>query len=93
MTTVDVYARAYPEADMNSAPTYKVVVKEGATVTGPDMVVGGQGSVSGKLIPSKTTLFGLKGLLVRLDYDWSNMTTADADGRLGLPPSIRASTG
>ena len=76
---VSVYARPDPALSLRDVPQYKITAKDGQTVTGPDLVVGGEAGVSGKVIPSGTT-FGLKGLLVRLDYDWGKMVEVDADG-------------
>ena len=83
-TAVTVYARTGPEMNLRDVPQYEITAKAGKTVAGPDLVIGRNTNVSGKLLPSKTT-FGLKGLMVRLDYEWANMVQADADGRFGFP--------
>jgi hypothetical protein len=79
-----VYARANSSLDLAEVPRYMIRAKDGATVTGPDLVIGREASVSGKLLPSKNT-FGLKGILIRLDYDWDNMVEADAEGNFRFP--------
>ncbi|MHC4798048.1 MAG: carboxypeptidase regulatory-like domain-containing protein [Planctomycetota bacterium] len=81
---VTVYARKQSQVNLRDVPQYKITAKEGKVVAGPDLVVGGEAGVAGKLIPSKTT-FGLKGLLVRLDYEWSHMVEADAEGNFLFP--------
>ncbi len=82
-----VYARSKPQKKLRDVPQYTIQAEDGKTVKGPDLVIGLEASVSGKLIPSKTA-FGLKGLLVRLDYDWGYMVEADADGKY-LFPNVR----
>ena len=47
-------------------------------------VVGKVVSVTGRLIPSKTS-FVLKGLMVRLDNNWNYIVEADAEGKFTLP--------
>ncbi len=82
--SVTVYARVDPQISLRDVPQYKIAAKDGETATGSDLVIGANTSVSGRLLPSKT-LPGLKGFMVRLDYEWANMVQADADGRFGFP--------
>jgi hypothetical protein len=70
--------------NLRDVPQYEIMAKDGETVAGPDLVVGTDSSVSGKLIASENT-FGLGGLMVRLDYSWGNMVEVDADGNFYLP--------
>ncbi len=79
-----VYARANPRLNLADVPRYAIRAKDGATVTGPDLVIGREVSISGKLLPSKNA-FGLKGIFVRLDYSWDNMVEADAEGNFCFP--------
>lgn len=83
-TSVIVYARVEAGMNLRDAPQYAITGESGQTIRGPDLVVGTQTSVSGKLIPSKTT-HGLNGLMVRLDYDWAYIVEADADGEFRFP--------
>jgi hypothetical protein len=64
---------------------YEVMPQDGKVVVGPDLVVGVSTSIAGKLLPSKTAL-PLKGMPVRLDYDWGDMIEADADGSFRFDP-------
>lgn len=81
---ITVYARLNPEMNLRDVPQYKIMARDGETVAGPDLVVGTDSSVSGKLITSQNT-FGLGGLMVRLDYSWGNMVEADAEGNFHFP--------
>ena len=81
---VTVYARANPSLNLADVPRYTIRAKHGATVTGADLVIGREVSVSGKLLPAKNA-FALKGIPVRLDYDWHNMVEADAEGNFRFP--------
>ncbi|HUW19580.1 MAG TPA: hypothetical protein VMW16_09780 [Sedimentisphaerales bacterium] len=81
---VEVYARLEPEMKLQNVPQYQIMAQDGKTITGPDLVVGNDTSVSGKLTASKAT-FGLGGLMVRLDYGWDNMVEADAEGNFRFP--------
>jgi len=80
---VTVSARTRPEMNLRDVPQYQIAAEEGKSVVGPELVVGGEAGVSGKLIPSKTT-FGLKDLMVRLDHDWGRMVEVDAEGRFSF---------
>lgn len=80
----EVYVRVDPEAPLKNAPTYKILAKDGQTVTGPNLTVGGNTAVSGRLVASNHT-YSLGGLLVRLDGDWGTMVEADADGSFRFP--------
>ena len=82
---VEVYARMDTAQSLKDVPNYKIMAQDGKTITGPDIVVGNNSSVTGRLIASKSTMVGLKGLLVRLDYDWGKMVEADADGKFYFP--------
>ena len=76
---VTVYARPSADIPLKAALHYEIQAQDGQTIVGPDLVVGADTAVSGKLLPSKTAL-SLKGMPVRLDYDWDTMVEADADG-------------
>jgi protocatechuate 3,4-dioxygenase beta subunit len=80
----DVHARLDPNLPLLSAPTYQITARDGQTVTGPELVLGGNASISGKLVAAHH-VYSLGGLLVRLDYDWGNMVEADADGNFQFP--------
>jgi protocatechuate 3,4-dioxygenase beta subunit len=80
----EVYTRLDPEAPLAKVPTYMILAKDGQTVTGPNLTVGANTSVSGRLVASNHT-YGLGGLLVRLDGDWGTMVEADADGNFRFP--------
>lgn len=82
--SVTVYAQREPNVKLGDALTYKITAKDGATVTGPDLVVGAEASVSGRLIAFKTVL-GLGGLMVRLDDKWSDMVETDTEGHYYFP--------
>ncbi|MGD0516918.1 MAG: hypothetical protein ABSA26_05220, partial [Thermoguttaceae bacterium] len=82
---VEVYARTDPALSLKDVPNYKIMAQDGKTVKGPDIVIGDNSSVAGRLIPSKSTMVGLKELLVRLDYDWGKMVEADAEGKFSFP--------
>lgn len=83
-STVTVYVRTDPGGDLKHAPRYERSTKGGQTTTGPELVIGAEASVAGRLLPSKNP-FALKGLTVRLDYDWDTMVEADAEGRFSFP--------
>lgn len=79
-----VYARANPTLSLTEVPRYTFTARDGASVTGPDLVIGQEVSIAGKLLASKNTM-GLKGIPVRLDFDWGNMVEADAEGNFRFP--------
>jgi hypothetical protein len=81
---VEVHAQLNPQMNLRDVPQYKIMAQDGKTITGPDLVVGANKSVSGKLIASKAT-FALGGLMVRLDNSWDNMVEADAEGNFHFP--------
>ena len=81
---VKVYADVNPMMNLRDVPQYEIMAKDGETVVGPDLVVGTDTSVSGKLTLSQNT-FGLGGLMVRLDSSWNNMVEVDADGNFYFP--------
>jgi protocatechuate 3,4-dioxygenase beta subunit len=81
---VKVYADVNPMMNLRDVPQYEIMAQDGKTITGPDLVVGAAGSVSGKLATSQNT-FGPDGLMVRLDYSWDNMVEVDADGNFYFP--------
>ena len=81
---VDVHARLDPEASLSDSPQYKITAKDGQTLTGPDLAIGIDSSVSGMLLASKTSL-GLGGLMVRMDTSWDHMVEADINGRFHFP--------
>ncbi len=81
---VTVFARMDADASLKTAAQYKIIPDEGKVVSGPDLVVGAGAYVAGTLIPPTST-FPLKGLLLRLDYDWDFMVEADAAGRFRFP--------
>jgi hypothetical protein len=80
----EVYARLDPEAPLANVSTYKILAKDGQTVTGPNLSVGANTRVRGRLVAANHT-YGLGGLLVRLDGSWGNMVEADADGNFEFP--------
>ncbi|HUT91265.1 MAG TPA: carboxypeptidase-like regulatory domain-containing protein [Thermoguttaceae bacterium] len=84
LTDVTVYARRDAALALGDVPQYAIQAKAGKTVNGPDLVIGADTSVAGKLIPSKTTR-GLKGLLVALDTRSGQMVEADAEGNFRFP--------
>jgi len=81
---VDVFARVNPDLPLRDVPQYKIKAQDGEMVTGPELVIGSEASVSGSLVASKTAL-SLGGLMVRLDTEWGNMVEADVDGRFSFP--------
>ena len=80
----EVHVCLNPDAPLANMPTYKILAKDGETVTGPGLTGGVNTTVSGRLVASHHT-YGLGGLLVRLDGDWDNMVEADADGNFHFP--------
>jgi hypothetical protein len=82
---VEVYARTDPALSLSEAPSYRLMAQEGKTSTAPNLVCGDSHSVSGRLIASKSTLVGLKGLLVSLDDGIGKMPEADGDGKFYFP--------
>jgi len=80
----EVRARLNPAQPLADAPTYQIVARDGATVVGPDLVVGAPQSVAG-LLTAAHHVYSFGGLLVRLDYDWHTMAEADADGHFQFP--------
>ncbi len=81
---VKVYADVNPMMSLRDVPQYEIMPKDGETVAGPDLVVGTDASVSGRLDAAGNT-FGLGGLMVRLDYSWGNMVEVDAEGNFYFP--------
>lgn len=81
----ELFARTDPTLSLSDVPNCKIIAQDGKTLTAPDLVTGDSHSVSGRLIPSKSTLVGLKGLLVSLDDGTEKMHEADADGKFYLP--------
>jgi protocatechuate 3,4-dioxygenase beta subunit len=81
---VKVYTRIDTGMKLQNVPQYEIMAQDGKTITGPDLVVGANKSVSGKLIASKAT-FALGGLMVRLDNSWDNMVEADTQGSFYFP--------
>ena len=81
----EVYARTNSALDLSEVPRYTIMAQDGKTLAAPDLVTGDSHSVSGRLIPSKSTLVGLKGLLVSLDDGVDKMRQADADGKFYFP--------
>lgn len=77
---MDVYARIDPNLPLGEAATCQISAPVDAVAIAPDLVIGANATVAGKLLPAKSTP-ALKGLMVRLDYDWGKMVAADADGR------------
>ena len=80
----DVYARLDPEMNLRDVPQYRLKARDGEVVTGPDLAVGTEAGVSGRLIAADVP-YGLNGLLVRLDDSWANMVEADFQGRFHFP--------
>jgi protocatechuate 3,4-dioxygenase beta subunit len=81
---VTVYACLDPRMKLQNVPQYEIMAQDGKTITGPELVVGSDTSVLGRLIASKAT-FALGGLMVRLDHSWDNMVEADAQGSFYFP--------
>jgi len=81
---VDVYARLDPEMNLRDVPQYRLKARDGEVVAGPDLAVGMEAGVSGRLIAADVP-YGLNGLLVRLDGSWDNMVEADFEGRFHFP--------
>ncbi len=84
LAQVEVYARPNPGINLKDAPHFAVIVQDGQTVSGPELVVGADTSVAGVLLASRTAL-SLGGLLVRLDESWENMVEVDVSGRFWFP--------
>ncbi len=84
LSDADVYARLDPNLLLANAPTYQILTRDSAMVTGPDLVVGRDVGISGRLTGAHH-VYSLGGLLVRLDHDWSNIVEADADGNFQFP--------
>jgi len=81
---VDVYARPDPEMNLRDVPQYRIKTQDDEVVAGPDLVVGTEAGVSGRLVVADAP-YGLNGLLVRLDSSWANMVEADFEGRFHFP--------
>jgi len=81
---VDVYARIDPKMNLRDVPQYRIKAKDDEVVAGPDLAVGTEAGVSGRLIAANVP-YGLNGLLVRLDGSWANMVEADFEGRFHFP--------
>lgn len=81
---VKVYADVNPMMNLRDVPQYEIMAKDGETVARPDLIVGTESSVSGKVAASQNTL-GLGGLMVRLDSSWDNMVEVDSDGNFYFP--------
>jgi hypothetical protein len=79
-----VYPRPGPTMSLTEVPRYTIRAKNGAAVAGPDLVIGREVGIAGKLLPSKNA-FGPEGILVRLDSDWDSMVEADAEGNFRFP--------
>jgi protocatechuate 3,4-dioxygenase beta subunit len=71
-----------PAMSPASTPTYKLLARDGETVTAPDL--GGNARVSGRL-QAANHVYRLGGLMVRLDSDWDTLVKADADGNFQFP--------
>ena len=84
LAEVEVYARVNPDMKLKDAPACKIIVQDGQTLACPDLVVGAETYVSGKLLPSKTAL-SLGGLSVRLDDQWENIVETDINGGFRFP--------
>ncbi|MBN2132007.1 MAG: carboxypeptidase regulatory-like domain-containing protein [Sedimentisphaerales bacterium] len=80
----DVYARVDPQMNLRDVPQYRLKARDGEVVTGPDLTVGTEAGVSGRLVAADVP-YGLNGLLVRLDTSWANMVEADFEGRFHFP--------
>jgi protocatechuate 3,4-dioxygenase beta subunit len=80
----DIYARLDPARNLRDAAKYQVIVNEGETAFGPDLVVLSDTSVSGTLVPSGA-LDLPEGLMVRVDSGWGHMIEADGDGTFLFP--------
>lgn len=80
---VTVYARMNPEQPLRGVPQAQVFVEKPES-TAPDLVVGTEAGVSGRLIAAGSS-YPLQGLMVRVDGSWNHMVEADADGRFEIP--------
>ena len=65
-------------------PRYEIIAQDGATVTGPQLAMGGPSAHRGDW-SRPTVRSDWRGLLVRFDYDWENMVPADAAGNFHFP--------
>lgn len=81
---VEVHARLNSEIDLNDAASYKLRARDNETVVADDIVISEDTSVSGKLLPSASSL-GLGGLMVRLDTSWDKMVEVDIEGNFHFP--------
>jgi hypothetical protein len=82
LAKAEIRACLDPALSPASTPTYKILARDGETVTAPDL--GGNARVSGRLRAAHH-LYSLGGLMVRLDDDWDTMVKADADGNFQFP--------
>ena len=72
-----VYAEVNPMMNLQDVPQYEIMVQDGETATGPDLIIKGYGTIAGKLIGGETV--SPAGLTVVLDGDWGNSVITDAD--------------
>ena len=84
LANTTIYARSDPQQNLRDVPQYVILAKDGETLTGPDLVVGANTSVSGRVILEWATR-GPQGLMVRLDADWDHMVETDGDGNFHFP--------
>jgi protocatechuate 3,4-dioxygenase beta subunit len=75
---VKVYAKVNPTMNLQDVPQYEIMVQDGETAIGPDLVIKGYGTIAGKLIGGETV--SPAGLTVVLDGDWGNSVFTDAGG-------------
>lgn len=84
LTNTTIYARNDPQQNLRDVPQYVILAKDGETVTGPNLVMGADTSVSGRVILSWATR-GPQGLMVRLNADWNHMVETNGDGGFHFP--------
>jgi protocatechuate 3,4-dioxygenase beta subunit len=83
-TALEVYARTNVDLNLNDVPKYEIQTQDSEFLRGPELMIGMESGVSGRLIPAKSG-YGLGGLMVRLDGAWDNMVEADAEGKFAFP--------
>jgi len=79
LSKITIYALPTPDTNLWDAVKYIIIPNDAQTVQGPDLVLGSQTAVAGRLVPAKSPL-PLAGLMVRLDYDWGTMIPVDGQG-------------
>ena len=75
---VKVYADVNPMMNLQDVPQYEIMVQDGETAVGPDLIIKGYGTIAGRLIGGETV--SPAGLTVVLDGDWGKSVITDAGG-------------